>query len=232
MNGLVAAVGYPFMKGDHPGTMTILLVDIIIRVWALVAGRSDVVDFGLKHYDAIIDAARTAEAVAPFVNAAALHFETVLIPESLMVSCAILGMAFAVKAALDSDPPDEAAPSCANVSSMFVRAPENELNRGGEMAFGTQDIKDRFSDAYARVFKTPLLNHQASNLLYKNFLPYSYAKLATEYPCIVVRSYWKLDGQSSKELFDLNPEHCSVDNVEIYAIGIACEKIKQSFQSK
>jgi hypothetical protein len=165
------------------------------------------------------------------VNAEALHFETVLIPESLMVSCAILKMAFAVKAAMDSDPPDEAAPSCANVSNMFVRAPENELNRGGEMAFGTQDIKDRLSDAYARVFKTSLLNHQASNVLYKNFLPYSYAKLATEYPCIVVRSYWRLDGQSSKELFDLNPEHCSVDNVEILRSASPARKLSNRFKA-
>jgi hypothetical protein len=488
MNGLVAAAGYHFMKSDHPGTTTILLVDVIVRVWAFVAGRSDVVEFGLKNYDAVIYAARTAEAlilsvaltaggfivrnttrsaiaavlfqVAPFVNADALHFETVLIPESLMVSCAILGMAFAVKAALDRDPPSvtlgatsglifglglsskylhlplamiavsllgnwraflmallsgvlsfaifnrifnplvfsggfhwlvslathkgvygtgepgfidfdvfwpdmgqiiaaaplgcalfvagalaafvqmvksrryfdpigvtlvaaflaflaqlvatskhfalhymmaswaltggvlvltivevrrlfpqssprllaacgatvcavmvsttlleitreavdwtarnsagaqlsqavsEAGPSCANVSGMFVRAPENELNHGAEMAFGLPEIVDRFADAYNRVFKAPLLNHQASNVLYKNFHPYRYTTLAGEYPCIVVRTYWKLDAKSSKELFDLNPEHCSVDDVQIYTVGIPCAKIRQAFQSK
>jgi hypothetical protein len=488
MNGLVAAAGYPFMKSDHPGTTTILLVDIIVRVWAFVAGRSDVVEFGLKNYDAIIYAARTAEAlilsgvlmaggflvrnaarstiaavlfqVAPFANADQLHFETVLIPESLMVSCAILGMAFAVKASLEEKPPSavlgatsglvfglglsskylhlplaiiavsllrnwraflvallagvfsfaifnrifnplvfsggfhwlvslathkgvygtgepgfidfdvfwpnmgqiiaaapwgcalfvagalaalaqmansrryfdpvsltlvaaflvflaqlvatskhfalhymmaswaltggvlvltivevrrlfprlspklpaasgaiicavmvlatlfeirreavawtvrngagaklskavgEAGPSCANVSGMFVRAPENELNHGAEMAFGLPEIMDRFAGAYARVFKAPLLNHRADNVLYKNFLPYSYAKLAAEYPCIVVRTYWKLDAESSMELFDLNPEHCSLDDVQIYTVGIACTKIQQSFQGK
>jgi hypothetical protein len=87
----------------------------------------------------------------------------------------------------------EAGPSCASVSAMFVRAPENELNQGGEIAFGLPEIEDRFADAYARVFKAPLLNHQATNVLYKNFLPYSYAKLAAEYPCIVVRTHWRLD---------------------------------------
>ena len=44
----------------------------------------------------------------------------------------------------------EAGPSCANVSGMFVRAPENELNHGGEMAFGLPEIKNRFADAYVR----------------------------------------------------------------------------------
>jgi len=124
----------------------------------------------------------------------------------------------------------EAGPSCANVSGMFVRAPENELNHGGEMAFGLPEIKNRFADAYARVFKAPLLNHQATNVLYKNFLPYSYAKLAAEYPCIVVRTYWTLDAKSSRELFDLNPEHCSVDDIQIYTVGIACKKILNVFQ--
>jgi hypothetical protein len=72
-----------------------------------VTGRSDVVEFGLKNYDAVIYAARTAEAlilsavlmaggfpvrsaaqsaiaavlfqVAPFVNADALNFETIVV---------------------------------------------------------------------------------------------------------------------------------------------------------
>jgi hypothetical protein len=69
-------------------------------------------------------------------------------------------------------------------------------------------------------------------VLYKNFLPYSYTKLAAEYPCIVVRTYWILDAQSSKELFELNPEHCLVDSIQIYTVGIACTKIVQAFQSK
>src|ERR1019366_10174245 len=63
MNGLAWAAGYPMMKNDHPGTTTILLVGIVIKVWAFLAGRSDVIEFGLKHYDAIIYASRTAEAL-------------------------------------------------------------------------------------------------------------------------------------------------------------------------
>jgi hypothetical protein len=53
----------------------------------------------------------------------------------------------------------EAGPSCANVSAMYTRAPENELNHGAEMAFGIPELKNRFSEAYARVFEAPLLNH-------------------------------------------------------------------------
>ncbi len=133
MNGLAWAAGYPMMKNDHPGTTTILLVGIIIKLWTFFTGRSDVIEFGLKNYDAIIYASRAAEAlilsgvllasgiivrnatrstlaamlfqVAPFVHPEALHFEVILIPESLMVSCAIFGMALVVKAALDERPP-------------------------------------------------------------------------------------------------------------------------------
>jgi hypothetical protein len=43
--------------------------------------------------------------VAPFVHPDTFHFEMVLIPESLMVSAAILAMALVVKGALDPDPP-------------------------------------------------------------------------------------------------------------------------------
>ncbi len=54
MNGLAWAAGYPMMKNDHPGTTTILLIGIIIKSWTFLAGRSDVIEFGLKNYDAII----------------------------------------------------------------------------------------------------------------------------------------------------------------------------------
>jgi hypothetical protein len=39
------------------------LVGIIIKLWTFFAGRSDVIEFGLKHYDAIIYVARAAEAL-------------------------------------------------------------------------------------------------------------------------------------------------------------------------
>jgi hypothetical protein len=121
------------MKNDHPGTTTILLIGIVIKLWTFLAGRSDVIEFGLKNYDAIIHASRAAEAlilsgallasgvivrnatrsslaamlfpVAPFASSEALHFEAMLAPESLMVSCAIFGMALVLKAALDERAP-------------------------------------------------------------------------------------------------------------------------------
>jgi hypothetical protein len=133
MNGIVAVAGYGSMKFDHPGTTTTLLVEIIVRLWALVARPEDIVAFSFKNYDAIICAARTCEAlilfgallagglivakatrsiaaamvfqVGPFVHYDSFHIEMLLIPESLMVSCAIFGMALVIKAALDEEPP-------------------------------------------------------------------------------------------------------------------------------
>jgi hypothetical protein len=491
MNGLVAAAGYGSMKFDHPGTTTTLLVEIIIRSWALVVRPVDIVAFGLKNYDAIIYAARTCEAmilagvllasgfivsnatrslvaamlfqVAPFVHPDTFHFEMVLIPESLMVSSAILAMAVVVKAAFDpnlptvrlgvvsglifafgfsskylffpmavlgvsllrnkrafvaayitgaiafvvvnlifnpgaitrgfgflfsiathkgyyghgeqgfidfnmfwsnmgsiiaaaplafglyilaalvalaqmvrdrsnSDPVSrsllaafvvfvaqlvatskhfslhymmaswvlsggvlvltvtqikrlvpaipanllagaaaagcgilisttlsevrrealewvtldnvgarlskaavEAGPACANVSSMFVRAPENELNHGWEMtmaAWGDQVMKDRFFDAYAHAFEVPLLDQSVyTHILAKNFRPYTYAKLALEYPCIVVRSHIELNDEDSTGLLELKPDHCMIEGIHVYAVGIACAKIQRMFST-
>jgi hypothetical protein len=484
MNGIVAALGYGFMKNDHPGTSTILLVDIIVRVWTFLTGRTDTVEFSLKNYDAIIYAARAAEAlimtaalaaggsmvrtatrsaiaavlfqVSPFLSVEAMQLEADLTPESLMVSSAILAMAIAVKAALGDRPPTPAlavlsglnfalglsskylylalaplglcfvrnpramaaalvtsilafvlfnrifnplvfssgfhwlvslathkgtygqgepgfidihqfwanmadllrvaplvnalfglaaltalarmiksgryldpvsltllgaflafviqlvatskhfavhymfaswvlsggvlvltivelrrllpalpstllagagalvcgylmvttlaelrqatvelvalndtgarlssavaaaGPVCADVSGMFVQAPENAINHGADMAFGTPEIENRFSEAYGRLFKAPLLDHKINrNLLYRNFLPYDYTRLAADYPCIVVRSFRLLDGPP--ELLRLNPEHCPVGGVEVYTVGIACSRIERAF---
>jgi hypothetical protein len=489
MNGLAWAAGYPMMKNDHPGTTTILLIGLVIKLWTFLAGRSDVVEFGLKNYDAIIYASRAAEAlilsgallasgvivrnatrsslaamlfqVAPFVSSEALHFEVMLIPESLMVSCAIFGMALVLKAALEERPPTiglgaaqgltfalglsskylyaplaiiglcllknrwasaaawlvgifsffifnrifnphvftagfhwlvslathkgvygegevgfidfnlfwpnmaeiisagpvifavfiagalvalarmlksrhyldpisltlvasflafsaqlvatskhfslhymlaswvltggvlvltiietnrlfptasprvfvgaaslvcavlisttlvqirsdalqwialnnagaklskavvAAGPLCANVSGMFVRAPENELNHGADMTLGTQQMEDRFSEAYARAFKVPLLDHNFyRNLLLKNFHPYSYAQLVAEYPCIVVRTYLELNAKTSNGLLELKPDHCLVDGIRVYTVGIACEKIRKTAENE
>jgi hypothetical protein len=488
MNGLAWAAGYPMIKNDHPGTTTILLVGIIVKLWTFVAGRSDVIEFGLKNYDGIIYAARTAEAlilsgallasgvivrnatrswlaamlfqVAPFVSSEVLHFEIMLVPESLMVSCAIFGMALVLKAALDEKAPTiglgaaqglifalglsskylhaplaimgvsllrnrwafataalvgpfafwifnrvfnphvfkggfhwlvslathkgiygegepgfidfnvfwpnmaaiitaepiiaavftagalvalaqmltsrryldpisltlvasfltfgaqlvatskhfnlhymiaswvltggvlvltvietrrlrprvspralagsaalvcavliatslfeirsealkwmalndtgaklskavmTAGPSCANVSGMFVRAPENELNHGADMTLGTQQMEDRFAEAYARAFEVALLDHNFyRNLLLKNFHPYSYAQLAAEYPCIVVRTSLELNAKTSNGLLELKPEHCSVEGIQVYTVGLACEKIRRAAQN-
>jgi hypothetical protein len=485
MNGLASAVGYTALKNDHPGTTTIVLVGTVIKAWTSLAGGSDIVEFGLKNYDAIIYASRAAEAsilsvvllvsgvivrnatrsglaamlfqVAPFVHSEVVHFSVILIPESLMVSCAVLGMALALKAALGERPPTiglgaaqglafalglsskflhlplanvgvsllrnwrafavawlvgifgfivfnrvfnplvfsagfhwlfnlathkgtfglgepgfidfdvfwsnmaeiilaapivsvvfvagglvalaqmiasrryldpisltlvasylaffaqlvatskhfalhymlaswvlmggvlvltvieiqrlvprlsprlivgtagfacailiattlfvirsqamtwvdlnnigaklskavvEAGPSCANVSSMFVRAPENDLNYGADETLGSAEREDRFSEAYARVFKVPLLHHSFSqNGLQKNFHRYSYAQLAAEFPCIVVRSPRQLDANTSFGLLELKPDHCAVRDIQIYTVGIACEKIARA----
>jgi hypothetical protein len=486
MNGLTWAVGYPMLKNDHPGTTTILLIGMVIKLWTFLAGRSDVIEFGLKNYDAIIYASRAAEAlilsgvllasgvivrnatrsalaamlflVAPFVNAEALHFEVMLIPESLMVSCAIFGMALVLKAALDERPPTvglgaaqglifalglsskylhlplailglsllrnrwalatavltgivsfaifnrvlnplvfsggfhwlvklathkgvygegeagfidfnafwpnmaaiisagplifavftagalvalarmvtsrryldpisltlvasflafsgqlvatskhfalhymlaswvltggalvltvietrrlfptvspralagaaatvcavlilttsfqirdqaleqtalnnigarlskavmAAGPSCANVSSMFVRAPENEVNFGAETTLGIQELEDRFSEAYGRAFKVPLLDHGTQ--LLKNFHAFSYPRLAAEYPCIVVRTPAELNAATSLGLLELNPDHCRVEGIHVYTVGMACEKIRDALHNE
>jgi hypothetical protein len=489
MNGLAWAAGYPMLKSDHPGTTTILLIGIVIKLWTFLTGRSDVIEFGLKNYDAIIYASRAMEAlilsgvllasgaivrnatrsafaamlfqVAPFVGTQALHFEVMLIPESLMVSCAIFGMALVLKAALGERPPTiglgaaqgltfalglsskflyaplaviglclirspwacvvawlagifsffifnrvfhplvfssgfhwlvslathkgtygegeagfidfnlfwpnmgaiiaagpvifavftagalvalarmvtsrryldpisltlvasflafsaqlvatskhfalhymlaswvltggalvltviearrlfptvspgalfgaaatvcavlisttlfeirrealawvalnstgarlskavmAAGPSCANVSSMFVRAPENELNFGADTTLGVQEMEDRFSDAYRRAFKLPLLDHSYyRNGLLKNFHPFSYAQLAAEYPCVVVRTAPELDAKNSLGLLELNPDHCRVEGIQVYTVGIACEKIARAAQNE
>jgi hypothetical protein len=127
----------------------------------------------------------------------------------------------------------EAGPSCANVSGMFVRAPENELNHGADMTLGYPKIEDEFSEAYARAFKVPLLDHSFyRNLLQKNFHPYSYAQLAAEYPCIVVRTSRELDARTSSGLLELKPDHCLVQGIQVYTVGIACEKIARAAQDE
>lgn len=489
MNGLAWAAGYPMMKSDHPGTTTILLVGLAIKVWTFLAGRSDVIEFGLKNFDAIIYASRAAEAlilsgallaagvivrnatrsslaailfqVAPFVHPEALHFEVMLIPESLMVSCAIFGMALVLKAALDEGPPTirlgaaqgltfalglsskylyaplaivgvglfrrsrwasvtawlvgifsffiinrvlnpnvftggfhwlvslathkgvygegeagfidfnlfwpnmgkiisaaplvfavftagalvalarmltsrryldpisltllasfvafaaqlvatskhfalhymlaswvltggvlvltfieirrllpavpsraiagaaamvcavsisatlfqirgdalewialnasgarlskavmAAGPSCANVSGMYLRAPENEMNFGADFTLGTPEMEERFSRAYARVFEAPLLDYNFyRDLLSRNFRPHSFKRLAGEYPCIVVRSAAELNVNTSRWLLELHPDHCSIEGVQLYTVGVPCEKVQRAAQS-
>src|SRR5258706_15394651 len=107
MNGIAWAAGYPMIKTDHPGTTTIFLTGLVIKLWRFLAGHPDVVEFGLKNFDAIIYASRAAEApilsgvllasgiivrnatrralaamlfqVAPFVSAKVLHLEVMLI---------------------------------------------------------------------------------------------------------------------------------------------------------
>jgi hypothetical protein len=489
MSSLAWAAGFPMLKSDHPGTTTVLLGGLVVKLCAFLSGRQDVVEFGLKNYDAFIYASRAAEAlilsgallaagivvrnatrswiaaalfqVAPFVNFEALHFEVMLTPESLMVSCAIFGMALVLKAALDRKPPTpglgaaqglvfglglsskylfaplvlldvamfrnprvclsavlvglltffvfnsvlnpyvftngflwlvslathkgnygsgepgfvdfgvfwpnmaaiisagwiifavfvtgafvalaqmrssrrcwdparltllasflvfavqlvatskhfslhymlaswalaggvlvltvveatrlwpampsrlivavaglvgvvlisktlihtsseavkwialnrigarlsnavvSTAPACANVSGMFVQAPENHLNHGAEMTLLTPPMLDRFSEAYARVFKVPLLDHSFyANRLTRNFLPYSYEQLAAGYPCIIVRTSQELNAKTSIGLFELKPDHCLIEDTHVYTVGIACEKIRSNYANE
>jgi hypothetical protein len=82
------------------------------------------------------------------------------------------------------------------------------------MTLGTGQMEDRFSEAYERAFKVPLLDHSFyRNLLPKNFHPYSYAQLAAEYPCIVVRTSLELNTKTSNGLLELKPDHCAVDGI-------------------
>ncbi|MET3906938.1 hypothetical protein ABID59_001269 [Bradyrhizobium sp. S3.3.6] len=489
MNGLVAAAGYGSLKFDHPGTTTTLLVELVIRGWALVARPDDIVAFGLKHYDAITTAARTCEALVlsgallagglivgrttrsaiagllfqagAFVHPDALHFQTVLAPESLMVAIALFGMAIVLKAVLDERPPATslgvvsglifalgfstkylylpqalfavcllrsrrafvaalitgaigfvgfslifnpgtitrgfgwlvqvathkghygegetgfidfatfwsnmreiiaavpfaagtyiaaaavvlawciktrewrdpvsltlsaavlifaahlvatskhfalhymmaswaltggvlvlivvqirrlvpaipavalsllagslcaattavtlidartvalqtsranaigarlsdavvaAGPACANVSGMFVRAPENDMNHGWDMTlqlWGDQAMRERFSAAYERAFTVALLDHNTyTRVLKSNFRTTSYAKLAADYPCIIVRAPWELNEETSIGLLALKPDHCVIEGVHVYTIGLACAKVRESF---
>jgi len=489
MNGLAWAAGYPMIKNDHPGTTTILLAGLVTKVYAFVSGQRDVVEFGLKNYDAMIYAVRGTEAVvlalalfaggmivrksarsavaavlfqvAPFVSFEAIKYDMRLVPESLMIASGIFGMALVAKAALDEKPPSvglgvaqgvtfalglsskylyapvgvlvvallrsrraavaacvtaallffafnrilnpyvftsgfrwlvslathkgiygggeagfidfnlfwpnvakiitadpivvfvfvigaaaallqiyrsrryldpvsltllaafaafaalvvatakhyqphytlaawtliggvlvltfielrrlwpaiasgwlaaasgalclaltastlvqarndvatwgrlnrigerlsravaAAAPACANVSGMFVRAPENQMNHGGDMTLATPQMENRFSDAYARVFDVPLLDHNFyRNVLLRNFHQYSYAKLAAEYPCVVVRVSQPLNANSSAGLLELKPERCTVEDINIYTLGITCAKIRDGYASE
>lgn len=489
MNGLLAAAGYGSLKFDHPGTTTTLLVELVIRGWALVARPDDLVAFGLKHYDAITYGTRTCEALVlsgallagglivgrttrsaiaamlfqagAFVHPDAFHFQTMLAPESLMVAIALFGMAIVLKATLDERPPSTnlgvasglifalgfstkylylpqalfavcllrnrrafvaaliigaigfvgfslifnpgtitrgfgwlvqiathkghygegetgfidfatfwsnmreiiaavplaagaaiaaaavalawriktrdwrdpvsltlsapvvifaaylvatskhfalhymmaawaltggvlvlvvvqirrlvpaipaaavsllagglcavtaavtlidaravalqsfssnaigarlsnavvaAGPACANVSGMFVRAPENDMNHGWDMTlqlWGDQAMRERFSVAYERAFTAALLDHNTYTHVLKNdFRTTSYAKLAADYPCIIVRSPWELTEDTSIGLLAFHPDHCVIERIHIYTVGLACTKVRESF---
>ena len=76
----------------------------------------------------------------------------------------------------------------------------------------------------------PLLDHNFyRNVLLRNFHTISYEKLAAEYPCIVVRRLKEFDARTSIGLFELKPDHCTVEDIIVYTVGIACEKIRSSY---
>jgi hypothetical protein len=124
-----------------------------------------------------------------------------------------------------------AGPACANVSSRFVRAPENDLSFGADTTLSTVKMEEQYSEVYQRAFKVPLLDHSSYLLgqLRKNFLPFSYPQLAAQYPCIVVRTSQPLNAATSLGLLELQPDYCLVDGISVYAIGIACEKIRSAY---
>ena len=79
----------------------------------------------------------------------------------------------------------------------------------------------------------PLLDHSFyRNALFKNFHEYSYARLAAEYPCVVVRVSQPLNANSSAGLLELKPEHCTVEGINVYTLGIACAKIRDGYASE
>ena len=91
-------------------------------------------------------------------------------------------------------------------------------------------MRERFSAAYASDFTVPLLDHNIYTHVLKNdFRAYSYAKLATDYPCIVVRSAVALETENAIGLLALNPDHCEIEGVHVYTVGLACAKVRGSF---
>lgn len=126
-------------------------------------------------------------------------------------------------------------PACANVSGMFVRAPENDPNHGYDMtmrAWGDQAMKDRFSEAYARAFKLPLLDHNVyMNRLARNFRPDTYTNLASDYPCIIVRSFIELNDENSAGLLKLKPDHGVIEGIYVYTVGTACAGVQWAFSA-
>ncbi len=40
----------------------------------------------------------------------------------------------------------------------------------------------------------------------------------------------ELDAKTSNGLLELKPDHCSVEAIQIYTVGLACEKIRRAAQ--
>jgi hypothetical protein len=45
-----------------------------------------------------------------------------------------------------------------------------------------------------------------------------------------VRTSRELNSKTSNGMLELNPDHCSVQGIQIYTVGIACEKIRRAAQ--
>ena len=70
------------------------------------------------------------------------------------------------------------------------------------------------------------------NALLKNFRPYTNEKLASDYPCIIVRTPVERDNEASSGLLALAPAHCMIAGVHLYVAGMACEKIELAFSGR
>ena len=107
------------------------------------------------------------------------------------------------------------------------------MNHGWDMTlqpWGDRAMRERFSVAYESSFTVPLLDHNTyTHVLKNNFRQYSYAKLAADHPCIIVRSAAPLDEENAIGLLALEPDHCVIDGIHVYTVGLACAKV-QSFQ--
>ena len=184
---------------------------------------------------AVVEAGRLWPAKSPRVTSGIVGLACVLMVATTLIDArreAVAWIAANQVGARLSKAIVSAGPTCANVSRMFVRAPENLLNFGADNTLATEKMEDHFSEAYQRIHKTPLLDHNFyRNVLLKNFRTTSYPKLAAEYPCIVVRTEREFDAMTSIGLFELKPDHCTVEGIHIYTVGIACEKIRSSYAS-
>jgi hypothetical protein len=123
----------------------------------------------------------------------------------------------------------ERASSCANVTGIFLKDPDDAVSFGVENALATAKELNAFVEAYKYVFRAPMFEHgYYLPGLHIYFQPYSYAKLAGEYPCIVVRHFLALTPEQDPELFDLHPEICKMGQQYIYAVGISCAAVTGS----
>ena len=243
--GAIAALARMLTTGRYLDPISLTLVAAFLALAAQLVATSK--HFALHYMVAswvltggvlvltVIELRRLFPTVSPrALTAVAATVCAVLISTSLVeiASQAVQWIAIDAKGARLSRAVTTAGPSCANVSGLYMQAPDDELYFAAETTLGTPEIQGRFAEAYARQFEAPLLNYNSyGDVLSRNFQPYSFRQLAAEYPCVVVRAARELDPSTSIWLGDLCPDHCVVEGVQVYAVGIACEKIRRAAQN-
>ena len=70
---------------------------------------------------------------------------------------------------------------------------------------------------------------RTTHVLKNDFRPYSYEKLAAEFPCLIVRSAVELDAENAIGLLDLKPDHCVIEGTHVYTVGLPCAKVQAAF---